>query len=426
MSNVYRKLIRTEVEIFIYSHKAYNKRIIVSIHIYRHIFSCTDHMLLVTCPFGLTALLTKELKRIGLRPFNSFPTWCWIQDDTWKDRIRINLQSRLANKVYHCIHTYTATDFEWLFQGILAIERKNHIWPQVPFRIIAQSKESMLHATRSIQSICQKAIATKLTWSKEGIRKTNTHYHPLDILIFIQNNTVHVLKNLSWDALYKRWRRITQWDAPIKEHLAAATILSASWPFAQPLRDPCCGSGTLLIEAAYIAKNIASWSKRSFAFQHFLAYPKELFLKIQNQLQQKIYSWSRTLLWTDNDPAMLEKAKRNAHEAWVEDLIHFCTHDLLDQENRLPSYLNNQLIQHQHKWATLVSNPPYDKRLQTNTVEDIHHKLAQYISQPWRHGAIISWYTHANKIFTPSSRKRKETRQGKEVCYIFSPKWKRL
>lgn len=371
-------------------------------------------MLLITCPFWLASLLTTELKRLGIKPIDSFPNGCWVKDDSRENILRINIHSRIANKVFQQLNTWLVTSFEELFQLTQQVDRSTHIQQHQAFRISATTIWSILHSERTVQSISHKWIVTQLTWSKDKQRVSNDTYEQLDVYVYINNNVAHILKNTSGTSLHKRWRRVTQGDAPVKENLAVATLLSASRPFSQPLRDPCCGSGTLLIEAARLAKNIAPGWDRNFAFESFPDFPEDQFHDILKKAQEKEINKTRTIIWSDMDEEMLEKARKNAKEAWVDDIITFVYHDIR-QPNKHPDL----------QWpTTIICNPPYDQRLQDHDTKNIHLCLASLIQQPWWNGAVISGYEEAIDTFPPKTWKRKETRQGKEVCYIWVPKRK--
>ena len=372
-------------------------------------------MLLITCPFWIASLLTTELKRLGIKPQDSFPNGCRVADDSRETIIRINLHSRIANKVFLEMTQDIVTSFEELFQLTQTIHWAQHIQPSQAFRVLATTKNSMLHAERTVQSITHKAIVTQLTWSDDAQWETNDTLPQLDMYVYLQNNIAHIMKNTSGDSLHRRARRVTQGDAPIKENLAVATLLSASRPFSQALWDPCCGSGTLLIEAARLAKNIVPGRDRKFAFESFPDFPEKLFHQILDQAHAKEMTKSRTIIWSDIDEDMLEKAKINAKEAGVDDIIQFVYHDIR-QENKHPAL----------QWpTTVICNPPYGQRMQDYEIKTIHDRLSELITQPWRNGAIISGYEEAATSFPAKTWKRKETRQGKERCYIYIAKGKK-
>ncbi len=369
-------------------------------------------MLLITCPFGLSSVLTTELKRFGYKPKDVFPNGCRIDSKERKDIIHINLHTRIANKVFLEISYGLTTTFDHLFDMTQEIDRAQHIRPGQWFRITATTQHSLLDSLPTIQAIMQKSIATRLTGSPDARWDIDESIPQAEIYLYLHHNQAYITINTSWHSLHQRARRLEQGEAPMKENLAVATLLLASWPFHQTLRDPCCGSGTLVIEAARLAKNIAPGRDRAFAFQQFPSYSSELFEKLRSEAIAKEIVKPRTIIWSDIDEHIIEIAKKNAVSAWVDDVVQFYYHDIFTQ-TKLPALQGP---------TTIVCNPPYGQRLDDPKTNEIHHRLRELITQPGRNGAVISGYEDAEKIFDSSERKRKETRQWKEKCFIYIPR----
>ncbi|MBP7848169.1 N-6 DNA methylase [Patescibacteria group bacterium] len=232
------------------------------------------------------------------------------------------------------------------------------------------------------------------------------------VYLYLHHNQAYITLNTSGSSLHQRGRRVDQGEAPIKENLAVATLLLASWPFHQALRDPCCGSGTMVIEAARLAKNIAPGRDRDFAFQYFPSYSPQLFDQIRAEAIAKEMTKPRTIIGSDIDEGILEVAKKNAISAGVDDVVQFYYHDIFT-DTKLPALQGN---------TTIVSNPPYGQRLDDPQVDEIHNRLCDLIEQDGWNGAVISGYEKADSAFPLTKWKRKETRQGKERCYIYIPR----
>lgn len=184
-------------------------------------------MLLISCPFGLSSLLTNEIKRLDMQPVDVFPTGCWIDSKKRKDIITLNLSLRIANKVYLELATGPVETFEDLFQLVQTVQWDHYFKDKTPFKVTALTKNSSLHAPRTIQSIGHKALVTQLTGSKDAQRETDG-IDPIEVLIRIIDNQAHILLNTSGQSLHARGWRVATGEAPIKENLAAATVLLAS------------------------------------------------------------------------------------------------------------------------------------------------------------------------------------------------------
>ncbi len=168
----------------------------------------------------------------------------------------------------------------------------------------------------------------------------------------------------------------------------------------------------MVIEAARLAKNIAPGRDRDFAFQYFPSYSPQLFDQIRAEAIAKEMTKPRTIIGSDIDEGILEVAKKNAISAGVDDVVQFYYHDIFT-DTKLPALQGN---------TTIVSNPPYGQRLDDPQVDEIHNRLCDLIEQDGWNGAVISGYEKADSAFPLTKWKRKETRQGKERCYIYIPR----
>ena len=153
------------------------------------------------------------------------------------------------------------TTFDELFDFVQSLSWKKYLQTD-NISIKAISKTSQLSSERTIQSIVHKAILQSYSPSQDD------HFSE-EIMVYLEHNHAKVMLNTSGVSLHQRGYRTQAGIAPLKENIAAAIVLLAGWKFKTPLIDPCCGSGTIPIEAAMIAKNIAPGLQRTFAFQYF-------------------------------------------------------------------------------------------------------------------------------------------------------------
>jgi len=167
-----------------------------------------------------------------------------------------NIWSRTANRIYIELDKITLTSFDGLFACIESIDWSQWIPGNTPINISATSIRSALSNTPTIQSVTKKAIIRRLSDGEDEWHENMLH-QPIEIFILVVADEVHILINTSGHALHKRGYRSLAGEAPIKESLAAAMILLSGWKYAMPFYDPMCGSGTIPIEAAMIARNIA-------------------------------------------------------------------------------------------------------------------------------------------------------------------------
>jgi len=348
-------------------------------------------MILITCPFGLSSLLTSELKHLWLNPENTFPTWTYINHNELTTIYKINLRSRIANKVFLQIGSEMVFSFDELFSMTQKLQRKS-ILASWNISISVQTKNSELQSNKAIQSICHKAISWQFSNSWWAIH---------EILVFIENNLCKIFVNTSGSSLHQRWRRTQTGEAPLKENLATGLILHSWRKFQNPLWDPFCGSGTILIEALMIAKNIAPWLYRNFWFQDFVNFDQKLFLEIKEDAQSKIFNKKYSLKWTDINPENITIAKQNAKNLWFESEIIFETADFFQIE--IP------------KETTVITNPPYGKRLVTD--QTTYDKLIQTFE--WKN---FWWFMTSYPLKLKNWRKSKDVNNNWELCKI----WKKI
>jgi 23S rRNA G2445 N2-methylase RlmL len=186
----------------------------------------------------------------------------------------------------------------------------------------------------------------------------------------------------------------------LKENLAAAMVLLSGWKFTAPLRDPFCGSGTVLIEAAMLAKNIAPGMKRNFAFQQFENYDSALRDTLLKEAKAKEFQGAYQLFGSDTNAQVLAYAKENAERAGVAEYISRKEADFSAVNGSFPAILREEknLISTIPFW--LLTNPPYGKRLNTNeNLHPLYHQLAAFLQQKETFGGVISSFPQLHQLF---------------------------
>jgi len=190
----------------------------------------------------------------------------------------------------------------------------------------------------------------------------------------------------------------------------------SGWKFSEPLYDFFCGSGTIAIEAALLAKNIAPGSFRTFAFESWDRYDKSILLDIKKNLlsssewnhQTSFLNKEHTIVASDIDPEMIRIAEENAKIAGVIDYITFETKDIKD-------YLDGPSLD-----GCLVSNPPYGRRLNIFDTEHLYHNITElFVRHPKLHGGIITSYEKFDTDTWSWSRKKTMLYNGGERCWFY-------
>ena len=323
---------------------------------------------------------------------------------------RINFWSRVGNKMYILLAEQEwVEDFDTLFDLVNDINWKQYFKKDFPIMVKSSSIRSELFSARTIQSIWKKAIVKKLVWDN-NIANEDESLEKLDILILLIDNKVRILLNTSGKALHMRGYREKSWEAPIKESLAAALVLLSNWRFKDPLYDIFCGSWTIAIEALMIAKNIAPWLKRWFAYEKLWLIDWETSENERALARKKTFDWEYRIHWSDIDSEMVELAKENATRAWLAWQINFETKDFRE-------YLEKDI-----NW-TLVSNPPYWERLKDEDLKWMYNsidKLFRLNPELW--GWIISSYMEFDDLIKKDSYKKRKLYNWWEKCYFWRRK----
>ncbi len=349
----------------------------------------------------------------------------------------INLWSRIASKVYVQLQEWvTVETFDQLFTLTQAIDRTQWL-PATEYLVVnAFHYQSTLMSEKSIQSIVHKAILTQLTTSWTSLPKPTKD--PYEIMVQIINNQATFFLNTSWDALHKRGYRLDQWAASLKENVAAGLVLMSGRRRQQQMRDPCCGSGTICIEAAMIARNIAPGLLRVYAFEQFINYDESAFKKLYEEAQKKSYpDKSFAIFGSDIDLEMLEKSRANAERAGVADTITFFEHNVLKdsrfqisdsrdqiQENSSinetsfsPLQSTSSLFPSSSSPLVIITNPPYGKRLVVEWLKDLYRALIKMCSNDTTHLTCITSFPEFSNLLN-ERRPRKDVKNGQDDVHV--------
>lgn len=361
------------------------------------------HSFLLTCPLWLEALAKKDIEKQGY-------TLREVQDKavyfSWEIHAiaRMNLWSRFGNIVYFIAWEYNwVTDFDSYFDAVTQVDWRKYIPRDYEILVKATSIKSELGSTSSLQWLAKKAIVKSLVG--DALLRENPTLWTIEIRILMDNNTLRVLLNTSGEWLHKRGYREMTWDAPLKENIAAALVILSGWKFREPLYDIFCGSGTIGIEAAMIARNIAPWLKRKFASESWSWLPHGIFESEKKRAREKEFSGEYKIHSTDIRKDIIELAKRNAKFAGVDECITFWVQDYI-------TYMRREI-----SWW-LVSNPPYGLRLEDADVPKIHRDIAELLAKNTSlQGGIITTHSDFESYSTTKYKRRKLYNWGEQVYF---------
>ena len=307
--------------------------------------------LIAPCHFGLEAVLKKEIIDLGYDITESVDGRITFAGDA--DAVcRANICLRTAERILIKVGSFHAETFEDLYQGVKALPWEEFIPERGKFWVKkASSVKSKLFSPSDIQSIVKKAIVERMKQSyRTDWFKEDAESYP--IRVFLMKDEVTVALDTTGDSLHKRGYRKLESKAPIAENLAAALIMLTPWHADRILIDPFCGSGTIPIEAAMMAANIAPGMNRHFtaeAWKHIIT--PQNWQDVRDEAKDEIITDIDTdIQGYDLDPEMVEIARINAKKAGVDHMIHFQARDIAD-------------LSHRKKYGFIITNPPYGERI---------------------------------------------------------------
>ena len=283
----------------------------------------------IPCLLGMESLISSELREMGAENVNAENGRVLFSGDA-NMLARVNICSRFAERVQILVGSFEARSFEELFQGTKALPWEEWIGSLDAFPVKGYSINSGLFSTRDCQSIIKKAVVERLR-SKYHIEWFEETGPVHQIQFSIMKDKVSLLIDTSGYGLHKRGYRLDANGAPIKETLAAALCsLSCLRPY-HKLYDPMCGSGTILIEGAMMAANIAPGINRRFSAERFGVIDRAVW----EQERERARSLERPCddfeaFGSDIDPKAIEIAKINAKRAGVDGKINFNVADVSD------------------------------------------------------------------------------------------------
>ena len=317
----------------------------------------------IPCLLGLEKLVADEVKRLGLQDVRA-ENGRILCRGSWADCARLNINLRCGARVIALLGQFPAQSFEELFQGVRAIAWEEFLPQDAAFPVKGYSISSQLHSVPACQSIIKKAVVKRLMNKHHTsvLPETGAEYK---IRFMLRKNVCEIMLDTTGEGLHKRGYRRNAMEAPIRETLAATIADLGRVRRDSLVEDPFCGSGTLLIEAAQKAMNIAPGLKRRFAAERYSFVPASLWAEQrQKALADSKLDVGFEAFGYDIDPAAVALANANAKLAGVEKRCHFEVADVADFAAK-PE-------------ALVLTNPPYGERM--NTIEGAA-KLARTLGQ---------------------------------------------
>lgn len=365
--------------------------------------------LLMTAPclLGLEGLVADELRAMDAENVTAENGRVFFEGDE-AILARANICSRYSERILIVLDRFKAVTFEQLFEGVRVLPWSEFIGRDDTFPVKGYAISSALHSVPDCQKIIKKAVVESLK-ADYGISWFEETGPVHQIQFSIMKDQVTIMLDTTGTGLHKRGYRPESNDAPIRETLAAALCsLSRLRPY-HTLYDPFCGSGTILVEGAMIACNIAPGIKRNFACDRWGFVPEQAWKQERARAHEMVKTDSDfTAFGSDIDPHAVELTKINAARIGVDNHLRLSTADI---RNFNPTT----------EKGTLVTNPPYGERmLDIRHAEELYRIMGDKFvaKRGWSYG-VISPDEEFEKCYGRKADKRRKLYNGMIKCQYY-------
>ena len=365
-------------------------------------------LLAATCLFGLERQLGEEIDALGLKRVETIDGRVLFEGEE-RDIPRANINLRLAERVFIVLGRFHAESFTELFDGTNAIHWEEWIGKLDQFPVTGHSIKSKLTSIPDCQSIVKKAIVDRLSgaygiaWFDESAIKYKVEF-------FILKDEAMLMIDTSGMALHKRGYRPEAGAAPLRETLAASIALTSRPSEENLFWDPFCGSGTIAIEAAMIARKIAPGLKRSFSSEEYPRIDAKMWADAREEARSFEITDSKFEAWaSDIDEDILDTAYECALRAGVEENLNIFCADARKIEKPAD------------RRGTIVCNPPYGERMgDLREAEQLYRDIGRHfrLLAPWHIYVLTSCETF-ERLYGRRSDKTKKLYNGMIPCYLY-------
>ena len=300
-------------------------------------------------PRGLESLLGAELASLGAQGLQGVPGGVAFAGD-WRLCYTANLWSRLASRVL-----WRVAEFDYAAEDDLYEATRKLDWPGLfaverTLRVNVSAQKSPLTSLDFATLRIKDAVCDRFRDSA-GSRPSVDRANPqVRVHAFLDKTRCVLYLDTSGEPLFKRGWRAGAGEAPLRENLAAGIVLLSGWKPEEPLLGPMCGGGTLLVEAAAMARGRAPGAKRAFGFENLKIFDSNLWQKVKTEDRQPNSAGKLDIFGSDNDPRALGDARRNIAGAGVDRWVKLEQCDIL--ERTAPAAA-----------GVMVANPPYGERI---------------------------------------------------------------
>ena len=328
----------------------------------------TTYSLFVTCPRGLEAPLSQELEQFKCQDIRAVDGGVACKGGM-EQVYRINLHSRTASRVLLRLTKSGYRSEQDIYKAAKNIRWTDWFDLEQTFKVKVEGKRAQVKSLDFVGLKIKDAVCDVFR-DACGARPSVGKIRPdIRIHAFIDERDIQIFIDTSGEALFKRGYRQDTGEAPMRENLAAGLLLLAGYDGTQPFQDPFCGSGTIVIEAAWIATRRAPGLIRRFGFEKLKNFDAALWKKLQHEAETQIRPAPAPISGSDNDRHMIRAAVANAEAAEVDTFIRF---EVKDAQDTRPN----------GEGGILISNPPYGVRLaEVQALQALYPQLGAWLKQ---------------------------------------------
>lgn len=330
--------------------------------------------------FGLEDVLAEELLQLGAKNIEK-QVRAVVFDGDKAMMYRANYHLRTAISILKPIFEFTANNEDDLYKMVGKVNWENYMKVDETLSISASTSSDIFNHSKYVSLKVKDAIVDQFRRRKGKRPNVDTLHPDLKINIHIQHNKCTLLLDSSGDPLFKRGYRVKATKAPVNEVLAAGMIKLSGWKCDTDFYDPMCGSGTLLIEAAMLAHNIAPGTYRQkFGFESWRDFDPDLFEEISEETFDE-KTFEHQIYGSDLSPVAVKIAEENIKQAFLTKKINIKPANFFDTKAK-------------GSGGFMVTNPPYGERLQPNDLKIFYQKIGDKLKQDYP--GFISWIIGSN------------------------------
>ena len=349
----------------------------------------------VPCLFGLEGIAGDELRRMQLEDVQVENGRVLFRGDE-AALARASVGLRTGERILIRLADFPAKTFEELFQGVYHAPLEDFIPRDGAFPVKGHCLSSQLMSVPDCQAIIKKATSKRLgeKYGVSWLEETGAKYQ---LQFSVMHDRVQLYLDTTGPGLHKRGYRAVGNDAPLRETLAAAMVQLTRYRGREFVWDPFCGSGTIVIEAAMIAKNQAPGLRRRFAAESFAQSDPEIWKQVREEAKSREFHGDYRILGSDNDPKCVSLSMANARKAGVADLIRFEDGDATKMSLPAPE-------------GILICNPPYGERMmEQQSAQRLYAALGRHLkfADGWKKYIITSEPEFEHYFGARADKKRK-------------------